>query len=515
MPTNTSFLNLTLPELNEFVDGWNIPVNANFETVDDWLSDMYRSLVTGAPTTTTTWSALKGSKNSLKDRLDESINDDGSLNISSSADILAMSVSAVRGDYSNSPRDRLDDGDFEIYDARQPAGGGRFTPIPSAGPSTSFPPEQLDAGIAMRSADYAGDTNHPISSPRIPWAPGLVAGGAGPLITPVGAGTVRFSPGAPDTPAIFNIDGYIFRIREIVDFDWSVLSPADNEYIWIYIDRLGTNYGTDGFKYDGVPTSATAAKDLRKLQSGATGTTSGSIFKALDPVPAEFETKPLGKVKEGDVLVIESGSAAGSYVISATTSDTMLSIKGTFKDDVVAPWHILDNAHPNIGAVATGIDATTPPPFTEGRVYIARAKHRTGVNNPEDVIVFTKGGVYDSGWFNAANLIGGSDEVVVHNLGQIPSQVEIWVRESPTSRVYQPLVERQVVTNLSATPTASAADVETTTLLFPSVRCHTNNTETTLKLLSESTDPLKLSALFTDGAGVNVESGEIRVISRL
>lgn len=520
MPTNTSFLNLTLPELNEFVDSWNAPLNANFETVDDFLDDLYRSLETGSAPATSTWSSLKGSAASLAARLNVSIKADGTLDVSGSADILAISVSAVHGTYNDSPRDRLNAGDFEIYDARQPVAGGRFTPIPAVGPSAGYPPEQIDSGIALRAAEFGGDANHPISSPRIPWAPGLVTGGAVPMLVAQAGGTVRLN--ADTIPAIFNIDGYAFRIRETLDFDWGLLAPADNVYVWIYVERDSTNYLIgDGinFKYDGVGGAGTGVKDLRKLQSGSVGNTSGNIF--LD-TGALFDTAVLGKVKAGDIMVITApASAAGEYVIDeldGTTPDTKLTIKGTFNADISgATWYVLDDSHPNIGAVATDADPTTQPPFAPGRVYIGRAKHRTGATLPEEVITFTRGGVHDSGW---VGVDAGADfpRTIVHNLGQQPSQVEIWVRTSATGRAYQPIVERQIVTKaLEANfPNPVAGDNSTTLkMLFPSMRSHMSNTDITVQLINTTLDPAKGPSLFTDSSSVEQAIGQIRVISRL
>jgi hypothetical protein len=510
MASTTTFLGLTLPELNEFVDSWNQPINANFEEIDEYLSDLYDALGTNA--------ALKGSAANLAARLDVSINPDGTLDVSGSSDILAIATSAVRGQFSD-PRSRLDDGDFEVYDARQPVADGRFVPMAATGPSDGYPPEQLDAGIALRTADFAGDSSHPICSPRIPWAPGLVTGGAVPFISAQDIGVVRMSADA--IPAIFNIDGYIFRIREIIDFDWNALSPSDNDYVWIYVERLGTGYNDANFKYDGVGGGGVAAKDLRKLQSGTNGNTSGSTF--TDTVtPAQFDTIPLGKVKEGDVLVIETGAAAGSYVIDAldgTTPDTKLTIKGTFKANLSGlTWHILDNAHPNIGAEVTDSAPTTQPSFEPGRVYIGRAKHRAA-SNPEDVVVFRRGGVYDSTWIAAdAATIAGAPVSLTHNLGQLPTHVEVWFRTGATGRAYQPLVERQVVTKMASTnfPDPVAGDTSTAVkMLFPSVRWHASNTDLTIMLANQTLDPAKGPSLFTDSGGSEVTSGQMRVIARL
>jgi hypothetical protein len=507
-------LNLTLPELFEFVDSWNDPVNANSEIIDDFLEDLHNSLVTTSATST--WASLRGSKVSLAARLDVSINADGTLDVSGSAEILAMGTSAVLGIFAN-PSERLDAGDFERYDARQPVADGRFVPIAAAGPSDGSPPEELDAGIAIRAADYGGDTNHPISTPRVPWAPGLVAGGQVPFITAQGIGIVRMS--ADTIPAVFNIDGYIFRMREIMDFDWTLLTPADNAYIWIYVERVEGNYGDANFQYDGVGGGGAAAKDLRILQNAADGITSGSTFSSAS---ALFNTAVLGKVKDGDVLVIDSGPAAGDYVVDAldgSTPDVKFTIKGTFKADVGgATWHIQDDPHPNVGAVETDTDETTQPPFVPGRVYIGRAKHRTACN-PEEVITFARGGVYDSGWMAAdAGTIAGAPITLVHNLGQPPSSVEIWVRLSATGRIYKPMVERAVVTEMQTAnfPDPVAGDTSTAVkMLFPSLRHHMSNVDLTVMVANETLDPAKGPSLFTDSASAEVPVGQLRVVARL
>lgn len=514
MATSTSFLNLTLPAFNEFLDSWNEPLNANFEELDDFLKDLHDSLV--ATSSSSTWAALRGSLPSLAARLDVSINADGTLDVSSSPDILALGTSAVLGVFS-SPADRSNAGDLERYDARQPFADGRFVPMPPAGPSAGYPPEEVDAGVAIRSADFGADTNHPISSPRVPWSPGLVLGGAVPLITAQDIGVVRIS--GDGAPAVFNIDGYVFRVREIIDLDWNLVSPADNEYVWIYAERAEANYNSASLRYDGVGGSGVLPKDLRKLQSGSTGVTSGNVFTDAS---ALFNTIALGKIKEGDVLVIESGSAAGEYVIDAldgVTPDTKLTIKGLFKADLGGlTWHIRDDAHPNIGAVGAGLDPATQPPFVAGRVYIGRAKHRSAAN-PEDVVTFQRGGVYDSGWIAAdAVVISGAPVTLVHNLGQLPSHVEIWVRASSTGRAYQPMVERQVVTKMDSAnfPDPLVGDTSTAAkMFFPSLRHHMSNLDLTVMLANQSLDPAAGPSLFTDSASAEVAVGQMRVIARL
>lgn len=502
MPKYTSFLELTLPELREFVNSWHLPVNQNMEDLDDFCEDLFKSLMTTGGSST--WAALRGTTASLATRLDVSINADGSLNVTGSPAILGMGISAVGGQYV-SPAARLDDADFLRYAARQPFVGGRYVPVPTAGPAASFPPEELDSGIAFRTADFGAKTGTPISAPGRPWAPGLVAGGANPLISGLGVGQVRFTADAP--AAVFNIDGYLFRIREIIDLDWNLLAPANGTYLWFFVDRNEGTYNSANFRYTAPGGGAVAAKDLRKLQTGVgNGTTSSSTFTSAG---GQFSTKAFGKVKKGDVLVITTTAAAGSYVIDAldgVTPDTKLTIKGKFLADIAgANWHILDSAHPNIGVVATDLTPTTLPAFVAGRVYIGRAIHNAG-GAPTSIVTFLAGGVYDSGWIDVDAAVD-FPLTLTHNLGAYPSDVQVWCRTNATAQdQYQPMVRRSIVTD-AAGPTSA-------NLLLPSLQVRSSAVATVLRLLNASTTPLKPNALFTDSTDTDQTVCQIRVIAR-
>lgn len=516
MATFTDFLNLTLPEYQEFVNSWNAPVNQNFETIDDYIQDIHAALVgTGS---SAIWANLRGSLANLEARLAVSIELDGTLDISSSPSILDLATSAVEGP-STSPSDRFNEADFRAFDARQPFVGSRFVPIPFAGPSAAFPPEDLDPGVAIRSADFGVKTATPISSPHVPWSPGLVTGGGSPLILGNGIGRVRFNVGAE--PAVFNIDGYVFRIREIVDFDYDdVLAPGVNVYVWIYVSRAEADYGSANFKYDGPGGAGYAIKDLRKLQQGtATGSTSGDLFVATGSF---FNTAALGKVKEGDTLVVTTGAGIGSYVIDQLEPgflDTKLRIRGTFKGaSSGVDWHILDTSHPNIGAVITTTDQTVLPPAVPGRVYIARVRHQTG-GNPDNIIPFNAGGVCDSGW-SAVDAAVDFPFIVTHNLGATPTDVQVWFRTGPTATAtYRPVVRRTVLTDFgTVNATVEPADISTALLLFPSAYVYNTDTgvlqTTTVALLNTTVLPAKGPSLFTDSAGAEQSVGQIRVIVR-
>lgn len=502
MSTRTAFLDLILPELNEFINTWHSPVNQNMESIDDFCNDLYESLV--GSSATATWAALRGSLASLATRLDVSINADGTIDLSASPDLLAIAVSAYTGQFST-PVNRLNDTDDRLYDSGQPAVGGRFVPIPATGPTAGFPHESIDSGIAIRAADFGANGAQPISSPQRPWAPGLMTGGGGTFITGVSDSKVQFNGLA--APAIFNIDGYVFRLREDILFDYALLTPIVNQYVWLFIDRIEGNYNNANFRYG----TAVAAKDLRRLQSGAgTGQTSGSVFQAPG---ALFNTALIGRIKSGDVLVIDSGAAAGEYaidVLDGITPDIKLTIKGTFKANLSGlTWHIQDNWHPNLGAVITGTDPTVRPAFVAGRVYIGRVKHQVAAA-PIEVVTFTAGGVYDSGW-----IVPTFPQTLPHNLGALPSSVDVWVRENSASHAYRPLVRRQVLTNFdTVNAVVDPGDPKTAILLFPSLFVHTTEVSVITDLLNATTDPLKPVAFFTDSAGIDKVAGEMRIVAR-
>ena len=146
MSTETDFLSLVLPENGEFFNNWSDPINQNFELIDDWLDDLYKALVsTGSGST---FSALKGSLNSLAERLAVSINNDGTIDVASSPGVVELATSAVTGQFA-SPAERMDGTDFEVFTAAAPFSGSRFSIDTLAG----YPHSPLDAGTAIDAAN--------------------------------------------------------------------------------------------------------------------------------------------------------------------------------------------------------------------------------------------------------------------------------------------------------------------------------------------------------------------------
>jgi hypothetical protein len=480
MPGKTTFLSLVLPGLGEFQNAWNDPLNQNFEALDDWMGDLFESLV--GSSATSTWSSLRGSLGSLASRLNVSINADGTVNLSSAPDLLALASSTVYGTQAN-PRTRFDLSDLEVYSARSPVLGDRFNITPPA-------LGNLDVGIAHRTRDYGLASGNAMGSPPARWAPGMVDGNSA-VLAGSGIGKLVFSGvsiGDATTWPVFNVDGYLFRIRESLVIDFTLLAPANGQLVYVYVERR--DYGDANFKYRGSTDldANLAVKDLRTLQSGSDGAI-GVDYTIFASAGAHFSTAKLGQVLPGDLLVISGGAAAGTYVIASVTSDTQVVISGKFKSNNLSgmTWTIKDNGAPNVGAVAVSA-VTDPPPFQSGRAYIGSCLHNTG-GSPTSITTFAKSGVADSGW-QAVTAAGSFPFTFAHNLGVQPTEVDIWFRASGTSPEYPPLVLN--------------------TSILPSVSHKSSNVSTAVRLINQPGP----AALFVDDTNTNIVSGQIRVIAR-
>lgn len=487
MASKTDFLKLTLPAFNEFIDSWGDTLNQNLEDIDDWMSSLHAALVTTGGTDN--WSELTGNLSTLATRLAGAIDDDG--NLIGTAALGAIEDANYRGNAFADATERLDSSDSELYEAGAPFTGTRnVAGVPAAG----FPRTRIEDASAAQSRLLATNSAEFMLSPGAPFATaqGLVTGGSEPFISLPSLG--EFQLGVSGAPAIFNIDGYLFRLRESLKVDYSVLSPSNNEWIWFYVDRDG--YDTLGFAYSD-PAGSPATKDLRKLRSGtSTGTKSGSTFTVTGET---FDSAPY-EVKAGDLLTILSETPPTSYVVASVDGPTQLTIEGVFRTSVgAANWEITDRSIPNIGAVIPTLNSTQSwarPDFVEGRAYIGRYQYNVG-----NLSNFMRGGVYDSGW-STINNTGDFPKIFTHSLGVIPSRVEMWVRQSESDPAYRPIVRRQI--QVDNTPTLS-------TLLLPSMQPKLTEQLVTLYLVNDS---LGNESLATDSAGSELTfPAELRFIA--
>ena len=499
MAGQTSFLKLALPALGEFQNGWNQPINQDFEDIDSWASDLYESLV-GNGSAISTYSALRGSMDSLAARLAVGVGADGALILSSSPEIKEMAVSPVYGDQ-GSAAGRESAGDLEVYAARSPIPGDRFS---SAAPVRG----DLDTGIAHRLRTLGlVSAKNVMDSPHRSMSHGLVSVGTTALLNGIGFAQVALQGiviSAPSSWPVFNIDGYIFRLRESIIFDYSALaglSPGDT--LWFYVERVEASYGAAAFKYcivgDTDPTHL-VAKDLRKLQSGTHGAT-GSATNQFGDATAHFNgASLLGQVQPGDELVILAGDNAGVYPIASVDSAIQVTVVGEFPNPSLSgiAWYIWDPWHPNIGVERVS-SATALPSYVPGRAYIGKAVHASP--GAATVYTFTPTGVYDTGWVSTT-ATGFSCSNIPHNLGTLPTQIEVWFRLAAGQPEYKGMVVRSVL--VSTVP----ASIDVT---LPTTREWADDMTLSVVLINQASPA---DCLFTDSSNAVHASGEVRIIAR-
>jgi len=440
MPNYSSYLNLIKPFLGEFPDSWDQPWADNMEKIDVFCQELDKALVSGGGTTAL-YSVLKGTKPSLADRLAVSIYSDGTLNLDNSPSIANLSSSSVNGTFT-SPRDRFEFEEFEIWHARSPGHDDRFSTTPTA-------QGYLDEGLAQRVRECKPETfAQAISSPARYNCSGRIQGQniymAGVASNEV---VLAASIGSPSSWSVYNIDGYLFRIRQGIVLnmanDSAGTALVNGDIVYLFIQRGDYGNAFSKFKLSSDPGTA-AVKDLRRLQEGTDGALSGnSSFSSASAAFSGSSTK--WSVLPGDCLVITGGTAAGRYLVDAVPTANSLTIRGIFRATSLSgvSWYIEDNSHPNLGCIKV-TDAYADPPVVAGRVYIGRGQLDAGgfmgVGSGGE-IAFPNGDVYDSGWYGV-NVAGGFPATFEHNLGVLPSHVEIFARESAATESYQPMVAR-------------------------------------------------------------------------
>jgi len=504
MPTYTSFLDLALPGLGEFLNSWQEPVNQNFELIDDHLAALRKALVTGAPldAAPAEYALLVGSLYNLADRLAVSILPDGTLDLSNSPAIADLGSSATNGDdYNgdslpdNSPRNRFDYSDLEVWNARSAGYGDRFSVAPTGR-------GLLDVGIAHRTRDNGVDSGHAIASPSRSFSSGLVAG-PDTFLAGVASNQVKFDAtvGTATSWPMFNIDGFLFRIRDAITLDMTADSTgailANGNFVYLYVERV--NYSNSNLKVKKASDPGAAfAQDLRIVQNGVDGAISGKTFSSASALFNGSAAKRA--VIAGDLLVVDgTGPAAGSYVIKSVDTANQVTVSGTFKADLLSglTWHVQDDAHPSVGCVKV-TDINTDPPYVAGRVYVGRGElnasnFRPAGGSPMTKIAFPVSGIYDSGWVATA---GALPMTLEHNFGCLPSSVEVWVRQSSSGEAYLPTIPVSVLLN----PTGNQT-IDTPSLMWKSTRQKITIRRRGANLFALDTDSL-------------VADGELRLIAR-
>jgi hypothetical protein len=461
MADKTDFLELTLPDNGEFVDNWDSPINANFETLDDHLKDLRDDLVGSSGVTTT----LKGSKNDLEERLDVGLNSDGTLKLDTTADYTTLENSQIYGvslasDQIQRIRDRFNEPEREIVGLRLGEQEDRYGVSGSLGIGPS-----MVKGVGRIAAMYRNNAIDAIQSPIRGFAPNSVNDGpanATPPVTPthfISSASDEVTIQAGTTGVFYNIDGMLFQIFGDITLDLSTSghNPPDDTY-YAYVERNSGEYNgaTNQWyyrEYHGVtlsggpyrldPRILPTHSSLRADAASWTGPgnaysldpTDGSVTagsSTLNSATAEFNTYG---ARRGDVLVVTSpASLAGEYVVGVLGGNTQIHMEGQFTATSAAvTFHLERRTFPSFGFTNT----QTP---TNGRVYIGEFVRSGG--SVTSATAYAYNGIYDTGWvaFNS----WGFPSAKSHYLGTIPSQIDVWIKDASGNHWKEPTVQVDV-----------------------------------------------------------------------
>jgi len=438
MSTETTFLKLILPENDEFIDSWDLPVNGNAELIDDFVK-AFRLKYDGGTLGTSPFT-IQGSTASLQARLAVSINPDGTLNITASPDLVALRKSKVNAAPAVPPAPqtlvaaRFEQSDRENFDARIRAVGVRDDPSIGVNYNASISTTNLgkaDVALALRHAEFSFSIGVP--SPIREHRPNTVFGAQPGYMSSL-ASTVKAN--GLLQPILVNIDGYVYRIRYdvILDFSATVGTPGQKRYIFFQRNL----YNTAAYAYNrpgwGLPTGPMDLRILQEEAPSAPGTVSmsGNTFTATAGQFAAREVRP------GDILIITSGAPGnqGEYIVDTRISNTQLTILGGFPVALgpgSVTWSIKDALAPNFGFV----DAAGDPPAQIGRVYVAEGVLAAGgiTYVGGTFQEYARNGVYVSPDFTVTAAMLGNGNTPVgqlittfdHNLGAIPSEIDVFV----------------------------------------------------------------------------------------
>lgn len=277
----SGILALEKPGNGEYNNNWDVPINSNSDKTDAKVTEHNTEIINA-----------RGSKASLKERLDAGTNSDGTLKAVPETE--KSRNSQITGRFSD-VYDRHNALDKELLWARHQEAS-------------------LLAGLSYLAK---GQTlNRPIS--------GAVSGTSANFLT--SSGSVFTVDGDP-TPVVINCGGYIQVCRIDAATDLSG-QASGTKYIY-----------------------ATRNSSGRVVESNADGASGGTLLNEFGSAGAQFVTKG---VQPGDILVIDSGSNADQYVIESVTDESNLLIKGAFVDSVSAQsYEIKDMLHPTIAYEAT------------------------------------------------------------------------------------------------------------------------------------------------------------------
>lgn len=443
MADTTDFLSLTLPSNGEFLDTWDTPLNANFETLDDHLKTLAADLVGAGGDT-----ADLGTPD-LKTRLDNAMDATGALDLSGNATFAELENSRVYTTSLSSDAlvrvlDRLDKAEQEIARLRLATTADRY--------GNAITPDAV-TGLARVAAQYSSQSlaihapirgftaNSVVQGPQ-------TAGSTSVAIAPthlVSSANTEVHISTASGGVFYNIDGFPLSVTAgdwYLDFSGSghsadIAGGAATYYLWV--SRNEADYNTTGNlnwwynTYNGqafggvfqndpriVPTHASlrasADDQVNNFPSDGTISAGTSVFTSAT---AAFST---WGVQAGDVLVITSPtSLVGEYPIKSVDSDNQLTIFGEFRAAAAGTAvHWVKNST----VPAFGFSSSLSP--AAGRVYIGQFdSDGSGNVNTSTVIPYAYNGIYDTGWLAFDQAFGTSRN---YYLGVAPTWITYMVQ---------------------------------------------------------------------------------------
>jgi len=518
MASKTEYLELTMPENGEYVDGWDKPVNANFETIDDHLKDLRADLVGASGDTSTLGTP------DLDTRLNAAMDATGKLDLESSESFTNLQDSKVyarsfASSASDRVADRFENAENEVVNGRNGVVTDRYGNLVQ------------DGAIAhsLVAAMYHNKTDG-IQSPISGFAPNSVVDGPKEMSNPqaplhlrsVGFPKEVIINASPGVNVVYNIDGYYFEIlnRAVIDISKPSVLASGTYHMWA--SRNEADYRTAYFKeYEGqslggsfkiepriIPTHASHRADAPSWAGPGNpyslDPTNGSVIVDQDKLTSVTASFGAYGVKAGDLLIVSSpASVSGTYVVDSVTSDTELVIGSQFPETASnITFHVERRSYPALGY-------SSSLSFSAGRVYIGKFVVN-GSGDITSIIGYAYSGLFDTGW-NPMGLFNGPGNR--HYLGVQPSNVDIMIRESnsPSARViYNPTTKVNVEQIDEVGSTASMANGILTVPAFT-----VEATDETFRLYN--TSPLGDSkAIYDNGSYVAYDDSnyQIRVIAR-
>lgn len=397
MAKKTNFLQLVLPALGEFFNRWNVPVNENFQKIDDFANQYGQEIIDA-----------RGGSDSLDDRISTSINPDGSLKEVPEVAVARSSKVYGSGSGSNffSLDERLEAGDDEVFQSRQ--------------------------GLASLRSSLAwagGNTNHNC----------LIEGPTNPL-TYSGA-NVTLNGGT--TAVVSNINGY----RHVTAVNDQITISGSAGTYYLYLDRNPTGklvYTTPSTS--GSTGLITSTNKLSKYT--ATGT---NLIASGVKVGHILEiTAPGGNLNLGRYIVLETAAENPSDL--ANDSVHVIGEFSTSATGLSAAFY--DLQAPTFGFTATPHSKNWQN--VSNRVFIGRCVFDG--SSVTSLVAYAYQARYEG--FQQVTLSGGDfNYSISHNLGFIPKRITIYA--SQANDFSQPLELLSVAKMTTGSVSITAGDQTT------------------------------------------------------